>query len=207
MRAGRRHSQQIADSERKLAATAAQLRADFPDFAALSNPKLTKVQDIQKLIGADEAVVFLQTGDKESYVFALTRDGFDWRTIASGREDLSTKVAVLRQGLTLDKMEEFELDAAYQLYMLLLAPVESLVKDKAHLLVVPSGPLTALPFHLLVTDKPAASHDKGQSQIVPGCRMADQASRRQRSAFGGEPEGAAVAGAEDRGLEADDRVW
>ncbi len=122
-----------------------------------------KVENIQKLLGPDEAVVFLQTGDKESYVFALTRDAFDWRTIASGRDDLSTKVTVLRRGLTLDKMEEFELDAAYQLYMLLLAPVEALVKDKGHLLVVPSGPLTALPFHLLVTDKPAASNDKSRA--------------------------------------------
>ena len=93
----------------------------------------------------------------------MTRDRFDWRTIASGREELSAKVAVLRQGLSLDKMEEFELDAAYQLYMLLLAPVESLIKDKAHLLVVPSGPLTALPFHLLVTDKPAASPTKDKA--------------------------------------------
>ncbi|MGE0034854.1 MAG: tetratricopeptide repeat protein [Xanthobacteraceae bacterium] len=154
---------QIADSERKLAATTAQLRADFPDFADLSNPKPLKVGEIQKLVAADEAVVFFQTGEKESYVFALTRDGFDWRTIASGREDLSTKVAALRHGLALDKMEEFELDAAYQLYRLLIAPVEALVKDKRHLLVVPSGPLTALPFHLLVTDKPASSPDKGKA--------------------------------------------
>jgi CHAT domain-containing protein len=38
-----------------------------------------------------------------------------------------------------------------------------MVKDKAHLLVVPSGPLTALPFHLLVTDKPAASDTKDKA--------------------------------------------
>lgn len=151
---------QIADTERKLAATTAKLQSDFPNFSALSNPKPSKVGEIQRLLGADEALVFLQTGDKESYVFVLTRDSFDWRTIASGRDDLSAKVAMLRKGLTTDKMEEFELEAAYQLYRLLLAPVEALVKDKAHLLVVPSGPLTALPFHLLVTEKPAASSDK-----------------------------------------------
>ena len=29
------------------------------------------------------------------------------------------------------------------------------IKEKRHLIVVPSGPLTALPFHLLVTEKPA----------------------------------------------------
>src|SRR5262249_52363763 len=34
---------------------------------------------------------------------------------------------------------------------------EALTKDKPHLIVVPSGVLTALPFHLLVTDKPAAA--------------------------------------------------
>jgi CHAT domain-containing protein len=39
----------------------------------------------------------------------------------------------------------------------LFSPVEALVKDKASLLVVPSGALTALPFHLLVTEQPAAA--------------------------------------------------
>ena len=39
----------------------------------------------------------------------------------------------------------------------LLGPVEALIKDKQHLLVVPSGALTALPFHLLVTEKPAVA--------------------------------------------------
>jgi hypothetical protein len=35
--------------------------------------------------------------------------------------------------------------------------VEALVKDKANLLVVPSGALTSLPFHLLVTQTPATA--------------------------------------------------
>lgn len=154
---------QITDTERKLAATATQLLADFPDFSALSSPKPLKVGDIQKLLGADEALVFVQSGDRESYVFALTRDGFDWRTIPNGRDDLSTKVTALRRGLDLSKMEEFDLDVAHQLYALLLGPVEALIKDKGHLLVVPSGALTALPFHLLVTDKPAAPQVKDKA--------------------------------------------
>jgi CHAT domain-containing protein/Tfp pilus assembly protein PilF len=154
---------QIADSEEKLAATTARLRTDFPDYSDLSNPKPLTVENIQKLVGPDEAFVFLQTGDKESYIFALTRDGFVWRTTTGGKEDLSNKVTALRRGLTLDKMEEFELGVAHELYMLLLAPVEPLIKDKAHLLVVPSGPLTALPFHLLVTDRPADSRAKDKA--------------------------------------------
>jgi CHAT domain-containing protein/tetratricopeptide (TPR) repeat protein len=154
---------QIADTDSKLAATAAELQKEFPEFAGLTSPKPLKVEEVQKLLGADEALAFVQTGDKESYVFALTRDGFDWRTIPSGRDDLSAKVAAMRRGLDLNKMEEFELDIAHQLYGLLLGPVEALVKDKGHLLVVPSGALTALPFHLLVTDKPAAPQVKDKA--------------------------------------------
>src|SRR4029077_17477693 len=51
----------------------------------------------------------------------------------------------------------FDLARANELYVALLGPVEALVKDKRSLLVVPSGALTALPFHLLVTEKPVAA--------------------------------------------------
>jgi hypothetical protein len=52
------------------------------------------------------------------------------------------------------KREMFDLGFANELYTALIGPVEMLVKDKRRLLVVPFGPLTALPFHLLVTEKP-----------------------------------------------------
>ena len=46
---------------------------------------------------------------------------------------------------------------AHELYGTLIGPVEALIRDKRHLIVVPSGALTALPFHLLVTEKPAVA--------------------------------------------------
>ena len=53
--------------------------------------------------------------------------------------------------------ELFDLGLAHELYETLIGPVEELIKDKRHLIVVPSGALTALPFHLLVTEKPAVA--------------------------------------------------
>jgi CHAT domain-containing protein len=55
------------------------------------------------------------------------------------------------------RRELFDLGLAHELYGTLLGPVEPLIKDKRHLIVVPSGALTALPFHLLVTEKPAVA--------------------------------------------------
>jgi CHAT domain-containing protein/tetratricopeptide (TPR) repeat protein len=154
---------QIEDTEGKLAASKARLEKEFPNYAALSSPKPSKVEDIQKLLANYEALVFLLTGEEESYVFAVTSDRFDWRTIPAGRDAIASKVAAFRRGLELDTMKAFDLGLANELFTLLIGPVDSLIKDKGHLLVAPSGVLTALPFHLLVTEKPATSSPQGRS--------------------------------------------
>jgi CHAT domain-containing protein len=155
---------QIAETESKLAAANARLQNEFPEYAALASPKPLKAEEVQYLLGADEALVFWLAGDKESHVFALTREGSEWKTIAFGAEDLSKKVAAFRRGLDVDEFEKsggaksglFNLGGAHELYRALLAPVDARINNKRQLLVVPSGALTALPFHLLVTEKPEA---------------------------------------------------
>jgi CHAT domain-containing protein/tetratricopeptide (TPR) repeat protein len=54
-----------------------------------------------------------------------------------------------------DERPPFDPASAHELYQALLAPFADLIKDK-QLIIVPSGPLTSLPFHVLVTDKPDA---------------------------------------------------
>jgi hypothetical protein len=128
---------------------------------------------------ADEALVFFLAGANESYVFALTREGFEWRTISLGEKAMAAKVAAFRRGLDVDeltksasmvKAELFDVAAAHELYLALFGPVEALIKDKLQLLIVPSGPLTSLPLHLLVTDKPAIA--------VPQMQIKDMAAYR-----------------------------
>lgn len=53
--------------------------------------------------------------------------------------------------------DRFYLGLTHELYNALLEPVDGLIKDRKTLLIVSSGALTALPFHLLVTEKPAAA--------------------------------------------------
>ena len=138
--------------------------AEFPDYAALSNPPPMKAAEIQTLLCADEALVLFSVVDDESYVIALTRESFDWQPLPLGAEALSRKVAAFRGGLDIGKARDasgksglFDLALANELYVTLLGPVETQVKDKRSLLVAPSGALTALPFHLLVTEKPPAA--------------------------------------------------
>jgi len=140
------------------------LSAEFPDYAALSNPLPLTVKEIQPLLSGDEAMVLFAVAEVESYVIAVTRESFDWKPIPRGAETLSQQIAAFRRGLDLGKASDasgkaglFDLALANELHQTLLAPVDALIKDKPSLLVVASGALTALPFHLLVTEKPAAA--------------------------------------------------
>jgi CHAT domain-containing protein/tetratricopeptide (TPR) repeat protein len=200
---------ELSEIEKKSAAASARLEHEFPEYAALTNPKPLKASQIQALLGGDEALLFWLVGNKESYVFALTREAFEWKTIPLGAPVLSEKVTAFRHGLDVDALRRglervdctqaeadkrglsrvecgqalakeceeaekrglaredcttaqgprglFDLVLAHELYAVLIGPVERLLRDKRHLIVVPSGALTALPFHLLVTEKPGAA--------------------------------------------------
>jgi CHAT domain-containing protein len=162
--AEQRGRQRIAAIANERAGLQKTLAVEFPDYASLSNPLPLAAKDVQALLSADEAMVLYSVVDKESYVIAITRDGVDWKRIPLGADALAEKVAVFRKGLDVGKAADasgksglFDLALANELYVTLLGPVETLTKDKRSLLVVPSGALTALPFHLLVTEKPAAA--------------------------------------------------
>ena len=185
--------------------------AEFPDYAALSNPLPMTAKEVQALLSGDEALVLFSVTEKQSYVFALTRERFDWQKLPLGAAALSQKIAAFRRGLDIGKARDasgksglFDLAIANELYATLLGPVEGLVKDKRSLLVAPSGALTALPFHLLVTERPAR-RDPGHLRGLSRCRLADQASGGFGAAVGCQSQGAAGLCAQRPRHQADDR--
>jgi CHAT domain-containing protein len=162
--AEQRSRARIAAIARERASLQKALAVEFPDYASLSNPLPLALKDIQPLLSADEAMVLYAVVDKESHVIAITREAIDWKQIPLGADALTQKVSAFRRGLDVGKARDasgksglFDLALANELYRALLGPVEALTKDKRNLLVVPSAALTALPFHLLVTETPGAA--------------------------------------------------
>jgi CHAT domain-containing protein/tetratricopeptide (TPR) repeat protein len=169
----------IADIDREIA-------AKFPDYAVLASPAPLSVEDAQKQLGADEALVlFLDTPEsksmpEETFVWVVTKSDVKWVRSEFGTPALSREVAALRCGLDyeawrigsrcpdllkvsyslLDRAQgtplPFDLARANKLYTALFREVEDLIKNK-QLLIVPSGPLTQLPFQVLVTEPPTGA--------------------------------------------------
>ena len=179
---------EIADLEASLAQTTHEIEGRFPEYAALSRPKPIAVEEIQQALSADDALAFFVIGSGSSFIFALTRDQFQWRQIPLGTEDLTREVAAFRHGLDVEAIGQlydvvqdrqaaklFDLGRAHELYRKLFSPIAQLVEGKPHLIVVPAGPLTALPFHLLITDEP----DSAVPERLSGYRDAAWLAKRQ----------------------------
>jgi len=141
----------------------AQIARDFPGYTELSSPAPLSLGQAKALLKPDEALLsFLSMRDK-SYVFAITREAAVWRELPLGSQSISDQVGRLRLGL-FDPAPDaaakaFDLAASYDLYAALIGPVEAAIAGKAKLLVVPTGALTSLPFHVLVTKRPDPASD------------------------------------------------
>jgi CHAT domain-containing protein len=116
---------------------------------------------------------------EETFVWVVTKSDVRWVSIPLGTDALAREVGALRCGLdnalwddgakakactetlkaerhdfgTFENLLPFDMGRAHALYRALLGPVEDLIGDK-HLLIVPSGPLTSLPFNVLITEHP-----------------------------------------------------
>jgi CHAT domain-containing protein/tetratricopeptide (TPR) repeat protein len=120
---------------------------------------------------------------EETLAWAVTRTEARWISIPLGTSALAQRVARLRCGLDREgqwtwegerwraKSDRcrglapegladgaplpFDVAVAHELYTALLAPFADLTSGKS-LIIVPSGPLTSLPFHVLVTTSPSS---------------------------------------------------
>ena len=182
IKAGEALRARIADIEARLKEVSKRLRRDFPDFAEFSDPRPLALKEVQGLLEPNQAIVLLNdvghvgTIPEETIVFAITKEDARWMSIPWGLNTWRAVVPALRCGLDSSlwragdesrelckallkaevsetKMPPFDASLAYQLYQNLFAGIEDLIKDKS-LFVVSSGPLTQLPFEVLVTEKP-----------------------------------------------------
>jgi CHAT domain-containing protein/tetratricopeptide (TPR) repeat protein len=175
---GRRDRMMAINQE--LAATDTTLDKDFPDYTAVANPDALSIAGVQARLGNDEALVlFLDAFGHykilaSTFVWVITKTDMRWVRCALGTKDLTAWVQKLRAGLERDARAAnssdnraaeqigsadsvhdflpFDLAIAHELYSALLGQVADLIENK-QLLIVPSGPLTSLPFHVLVTQK------------------------------------------------------
>ncbi|MEQ1669661.1 MAG: CHAT domain-containing tetratricopeptide repeat protein [Hyphomicrobium sp.] len=156
----------IANLEQRRTVIDAKLKTDFAYYFDLIKPDPLSPEKAVSLLSGDEALISIVSGVDETYVWAVTRDGKAWHRASITWEWLEHSVKTLRLSLDTEDLKKnisnsgslLDLGLAHEIYANLLLPLENVFKDKKHLLIVPSGPLTSLPFQVLVTKPPGVMH-------------------------------------------------
>src|SRR5262249_28391171 len=131
-----------------------------------------------------------RTIPEQTFIWVVTKSDVRWVRSDLGTAALTREVAALRCGLDAsawygdgaaqcannlgippdkapgpDQPLPFDHARAHKVYTALFGEVQDLIKGR-QLLIVPTGPLTQLPFHVLVSKSPTSAHHRGIAWLV-----------------------------------------
>ncbi|MGY3439413.1 MULTISPECIES: CHAT domain-containing protein [unclassified Marinovum] len=168
---------QIAQGRARLMTLDTRLTADFPEFRELTNPAPLSIPELQAILRADEALVMTLTDDAYIYTWAVSPTASDWTRAEVPRAEIAGMVQTLRAqlrveadnraGLSLNQRKPqiagFDRTVAHDLYRHTLGPLEAVIAEASHLMVVFDGPLTSLPPAILVARPPQGADTAPQA--------------------------------------------
>ncbi|ETX06339.1 MAG: hypothetical protein ETSY2_17725, partial [Candidatus Entotheonella gemina] len=172
----------LDELDRTLGTLTQKLDLEYPEYREFSSPKPLTILSLQRLLRTNEVVWIYCHTDVGSFIWLIGKDRVIWESVSLSNAEVAQFVIALRCGLDAEAWEGIERGArcgrltgspkpsdeeplpfhfgkAYELYRTLLDPFKDMIKGK-HLLMVPSGPITSLPFHVLITKPPKVNMGK-----------------------------------------------
>lgn len=128
---------------------------EFPGYAALRYPRPSSLHVLQKqILEPDEAVLEYMVTRSRTYLFAIDKNRFQTFSIDYSLQDLERDVqSVIRPLYRADTQESWDPSLAYKLYVNMVKPVEHFLAAKKTVVVIPHGPLSSMPFEILVNSR------------------------------------------------------
>ena len=152
----------------------ARIVKEFPRYAELTQPQALALPEVARLLHKDEALILFFVGNETTWVWAVSPTQQGWNSIQAGRATMAGFVSTLRASIgpvatarsaaplegEASPQAGFDRGLSYGMYRTLLAPLEPVFAKAKHLYIVPDGPLTSLPFALLI----AGDYPGGQTR-------------------------------------------
>ena len=155
--------------KRRIAEIDKRLDVEFPQFRSLLGQQPVSRAQIGSVLKSREALISYLISDAGCFVWVIGGGERDstFQRLPIDRQSLERLVERLRQQLDPGRSEardasSFDFAVAHQLYKALIEPVAERLTAVRTLLIVPDGPISRLPLHVLVTN--AASGTGAVSQ-------------------------------------------
>ena len=162
---------EVTDLQAKRNEAESSAQAASPEYAQLEHNNEASLENLQKLLHPDEGLLALQVAGDATYAVLVSRTDARAFKIPVGTAALMTRVTALRKTIELDEtvakpeLPVFDVAAAYDLYETLFGPIGKEIDGLKRLVIVPSGPLVALPLEVLVTEKTAPVTDGNYGNV------------------------------------------
>lgn len=134
-------------------ALARELQTSAPAYWRLARQEPVSVAQVRDALGADQAFIHYGWLGDTLWIVRVNHEGASARSLALTGEAAATEIAAFRRSLepgSDGRFPRFDADGARRLHSRLLAPELRDLATGTTLLLVPSGPLHALPFAALV---------------------------------------------------------
>jgi len=160
-------NKEIRKTEAELETFVAQIKREYPDYAALRYPEAMTVVKLPLL--ENEHLIEYQVTEDATCLFVVQKGKVDkFLKISIIRKELENKIRHFRAAFEdVDKLDQFNPQKAHELYTLLVAPGLEGFDQTTHLVIVPDGPLHLLPFETLVVDAENATKTIDPETRIP----------------------------------------
>lgn len=131
-----------------------QLAKEYPAYIDLKRPRPMSAHELQKSLDPDEAIIQYTVTRGRTYIFAIDKQRFHTFSVdypfTEMEKDVDTIVRPLQK---VDTQTNWDPSVAYKIYSRIFQPIEFILSGKKTAVIVPHGPLTSLPFEILVDSK------------------------------------------------------
>jgi CHAT domain-containing protein/Flp pilus assembly protein TadD len=144
----------FAETEERLQEFRQQLRLNHPAYAELLHSQPIDLEKVRKdLLGENTLLVEFLLGDEKSFMWSVSRKQFHMVMLPS-RSLIESYVKRFRKAITSASINVESINRchrlAFQIYNLLLKPIEKALAQHKRLVIIPDGILYYLPFEALV---------------------------------------------------------
>ena len=153
-----------------IAAIDAALARDFSRFSNLLAARPVGLDEARGYLHADEAILVYQVLKDATIVWVLRSNRVDCRPLSANADELTGLSRRIRAGVDWlggGSPQPFDMGAAYELYRDIFAPIEPDLQGVRHILLVPDGALATVPFHVLLSEPPAAGPGSNAYRDAP----------------------------------------
>lgn len=161
-----RFENRVFDLRRKYDDLLRGLEQDYPDYYDLKHSNyVASVADVQNRLDKQTALIEYTLTDKQLYIFVITQEGY-WvhRQVADKKE---IEKEIKRWSYNIDGVSTNSyLTRGFRFFKQFIQPIEKYLATKKHLLIIPDGLLSRLPFDAFVTKKEEGNDKHNYAYLI-----------------------------------------